>query len=153
MADYPNTRSRARSRSGARSRVLSTRSKSQARPNKIDDQDPVPPAPPASPADSKTDDDGIHLSNDLLELVRLISHIQPDCHCLTCKVDMGPQNPRQLCGKTRCLYEDHEPIELIMIQVNNIISLSDNDNKKVRVDIEAVRKQAKLAFPQHFEHY
>jgi hypothetical protein len=25
-------------------------------------------------------------------------------HCLTCGVDMGPQNPRQLCGKWRCLY-------------------------------------------------
>jgi len=24
-------------------------------------------------------------------------------HCLTCGVDMGPQNPRQLCGKWRCL--------------------------------------------------
>lgn len=23
-------------------------------------------------------------------------------HCLTCGVDMGPQNPRQLCGKWRC---------------------------------------------------
>jgi hypothetical protein len=27
-------------------------------------------------------------------------------HCLTCGVDMGPQNPRQLCGKWRCFYED-----------------------------------------------
>ena len=24
-------------------------------------------------------------------------------HCLTCGVDMGPQNPRQFCGKWRCL--------------------------------------------------
>ena len=24
-------------------------------------------------------------------------------HCLTCGADMGPQNPRQLCGKWRCL--------------------------------------------------
>jgi hypothetical protein len=24
-------------------------------------------------------------------------------HCLTCGIDMGPQNPRQLCGKWRCL--------------------------------------------------
>lgn len=23
-------------------------------------------------------------------------------HCLSCGVDMGPQNPRQLCGKWRC---------------------------------------------------
>jgi hypothetical protein len=23
-------------------------------------------------------------------------------HCLTCGVDMGPQNPRQLCGKWMC---------------------------------------------------
>lgn len=25
--------------------------------------------------------------------------------CLECGIDMGPQNPRQLCGKTRCLHE------------------------------------------------
>ena len=24
-------------------------------------------------------------------------------HCLECGADMGPSNPRQLCGKTRCL--------------------------------------------------
>lgn len=23
-------------------------------------------------------------------------------HCLQCGTDMGPQNPRQLCGKTYC---------------------------------------------------
>jgi hypothetical protein len=27
-------------------------------------------------------------------------------HCLQCGRDMGPQNPRQLCGKTRCNYID-----------------------------------------------
>lgn len=27
-------------------------------------------------------------------------------HCLQCGVDMGPQNPRQLCGKWRCYYEE-----------------------------------------------
>ena len=26
--------------------------------------------------------------------------------CMICKTDMGPQNPRQLCGKTYCLFED-----------------------------------------------
>ena len=25
--------------------------------------------------------------------------------CTVCNIDMGCQNPRQLCGKTRCLYE------------------------------------------------
>ena len=24
-------------------------------------------------------------------------------YCLECGIDMGPHNPRQLCGKTRCL--------------------------------------------------
>ncbi len=24
-------------------------------------------------------------------------------HCLECGVDMGPNNPRQLCGKSRCI--------------------------------------------------
>ena len=27
-------------------------------------------------------------------------------HCLTCGVDMGTHNPRQLCGKWKCLFED-----------------------------------------------
>jgi len=26
-------------------------------------------------------------------------------HCLTCGIDMGFQNPRQLCGKSFCLYK------------------------------------------------
>ncbi len=26
--------------------------------------------------------------------------------CLECGIDMGDENPRQLCGKTRCLYND-----------------------------------------------
>ena len=25
-------------------------------------------------------------------------------HCLECGIDMGINNPRQLCGKTRCIY-------------------------------------------------
>ena len=25
-------------------------------------------------------------------------------HCVNCGIDMGPQNPRQLCGKTYCRY-------------------------------------------------
>ena len=33
--------------------------------------------------------------------------------CMECGIDMGPNNPRQLCGKTRCLNpptdEPHEP--------------------------------------------
>ena len=29
-------------------------------------------------------------------------------HCLTCGVDMGPSNPRQLCGKWVC---DNSPYE------------------------------------------
>ena len=28
-------------------------------------------------------------------------------HCLTCGADMGPQNPRQLCGQWRCLSEEY----------------------------------------------
>ena len=35
--------------------------------------------------------------------------------CLDCGVDMGPMNPRQLCGKWRCLNE-------------GFIDLSDNEN-------------------------
>lgn len=27
-------------------------------------------------------------------------------HCLQCGIDMGPQNPRQLCGKSYC-YNDY----------------------------------------------
>lgn len=26
-----------------------------------------------------------------------------ECHCLICGVSMGKNNPRQLCGKTRCI--------------------------------------------------
>jgi hypothetical protein len=26
------------------------------------------------------------------------------CYCIECGVDMGPQNPRQLCGKTYCMF-------------------------------------------------
>ena len=29
-------------------------------------------------------------------------------HCLTCGVDMGIHNPRQLCGKWKCLSEDDD---------------------------------------------
>ena len=27
-------------------------------------------------------------------------------HCLNCGIDMGPHNPRQLCGKWYCYYDD-----------------------------------------------
>ena len=26
--------------------------------------------------------------------------------CIECGIDMGPNNPRQLCGKIRCLYSN-----------------------------------------------
>ena len=26
------------------------------------------------------------------------------CYCIECGVDMGPHNPRQLCGKTYCMF-------------------------------------------------
>jgi len=26
--------------------------------------------------------------------------------CVICKIDLGPHNPRQLCGKTYCYFED-----------------------------------------------
>ena len=32
--------------------------------------------------------------------------------CIACNVDMGEDNPRQLCGKTKCLYQD-------MLQTND----------------------------------
>lgn len=25
-------------------------------------------------------------------------------HCIECGTDMGPMNPRQLCGKTKCIF-------------------------------------------------
>ena len=31
--------------------------------------------------------------------------------CLECGIDMGPQNPRQLCGKTYCIYENDNSSE------------------------------------------
>ena len=33
--------------------------------------------------------------------------------CILCGVDMGPQNPRQLCGKTKCYNIDY--LEMIEI--------------------------------------
>jgi hypothetical protein len=32
--------------------------------------------------------------------------------CITCKRDMGPDNPRQLCGKYQCDYEDEMEADL-----------------------------------------
>jgi hypothetical protein len=28
--------------------------------------------------------------------------------CVNCNIDIGPNNPRQLCGKTYCIYDDIE---------------------------------------------
>jgi hypothetical protein len=28
--------------------------------------------------------------------------------CVICGTDMGPNNPRQLCGKTMCMFEDFD---------------------------------------------
>jgi hypothetical protein len=28
--------------------------------------------------------------------------------CVICGIDMGPNNPRQLCGKTMCMFEDFD---------------------------------------------
>jgi hypothetical protein len=55
--------------------------------------------------------DVIYANNNLTELVgsTLIGSIIPDefvsiksWYCLDCGEDMGIQNPRQFCGKTRC---------------------------------------------------
>jgi len=44
-------------------------------------------------------------SNDLIALITKYSLGQKN-RCLCCKVDMGQMNPRQYCGKTRCLQEE-----------------------------------------------
>ena len=31
------------------------------------------------------------------------NHKTGDWHCIQCGDNMGPNNPRQLCGKTRCV--------------------------------------------------
>lgn len=35
----------------------------------------------------------------------LQEEFKDDNFCLRCNISMGEQNPRQLCGKTYCLYE------------------------------------------------
>lgn len=44
--------------------------------------------------------------------------------CLICNEDMGEDNPRQLCGKTKCLYEDYNITKCNLC--NNIIENKDN---------------------------
>lgn len=62
-----------------------------------------------------TDLNGLTHSNDLPNLSignkktkNIIKGYDPETdswHCLMCGVDMGSSNPRQLCGKYRCMYE------------------------------------------------
>ena len=42
--------------------------------------------------------------------------------CITCKRDMGPDNPRQLCGKYQCDYEDEMEADLEDIPIEEQIS-------------------------------
>lgn len=37
--------------------------------------------------------------------------------CTVCQVNMGPMNPRQLCGKTYCMYQ-HEKNEIPVVSQN-----------------------------------
>lgn len=48
--------------------------------------------------------------------------------CLICKIDMGPQNPRQLCGKTHCLLDNIEPLELQRDDNKKVLSIKNPDN-------------------------
>lgn len=58
--------------------------------------------------------------------------------CLECGIDMGPMNPRQLCGKWRCLNEgfidlsDNE--DNINYNSNVIIEEKENEEKYISYD-------------------
>ena len=50
--------------------------------------------------------------------------------CITCKRDMGPDNPRQLCGKYQCDYEDEMEADLEDIPIEEQISKEKTNQKK-----------------------
>jgi len=52
--------------------------------------------------------------------------------CVTCKRDMGPDNPRQLCGKYQCDYEDEMEADLEDIPIEEQIK-----NEKTNEEIAA----------------
>lgn len=50
-------------------------------------------------------------SNDIQETEEIIYGYNPKTgsnHCTLCGIDMGPMNPRQLCGKIFCYSEDYK---------------------------------------------
>lgn len=60
--------------------------------------------------------------------------------CLECGVDMGPQNPRQLCGKLYCLNEA-------------FIGLSDNEKASITNDEETSNDNKNNIFTQNILDY
>jgi deoxycytidylate deaminase len=68
------------------------------------------------------------------------------CYCLNCNIFMGDNNPRQLCGKTHCKYDDkwyyYDNNNVIIINTDIInekkrkqTSFDDNDNKNCKKKI------------------
>lgn len=45
----------------------------------------------------------IELNKAILEIIEKNSHELKN-RCISCGIDMGIDNPRQLCGKTKCIY-------------------------------------------------
>lgn len=55
-----------------------------------------------------------------------------DNHCVECGIDLGECNPRQLCGKTHCLYEfaptpTFQPATSFEILISDIINMNLRD--------------------------
>jgi hypothetical protein len=53
---------------------------------------------------------------DIEDIEDLSDTDEPKNLCTECGRDMGPQNPRQLCGKTYCIYaesDDESTIEIV----------------------------------------
>ena len=48
--------------------------------------------------------------------------------CVECNIDLGPSNPRQLCGKTHCLLDNIEPLELQRDDNKKVLSIKNPDN-------------------------
>ena len=67
-----------------------------------------------SDEDSDEDSDENPQDNDIKELLNTNSSDEASSDelknlCMECGIDMGPNNPRQLCGKTECLYPPKDP--------------------------------------------
>ena len=60
--------------------------------------------------------------------------------CITCKRDMGPDNPRQLCGKYQCDYEDEMEADLEDIPIEEQISKEKTNQKKYDDMYDEIKK-------------